>query len=80
MNNIDKATEYLESLPDEMLLEIVEDLKLDQVPEGSILRTVVRAVYGDTTIFVLQCQQLLWPLLEVISYRFKVYSPHIIKN
>lgn len=66
-------------MSDDELAKIVEELQKEFVPEDSILRSVVSDLFGPVTIFVLQCQQLLWPLLVVTSNRMRSYSPHIQK-
>lgn len=70
----------LQKLSDEQLMSLVEDFKKPSIPEDSLVREIVKEHFGEINILVLQMNQLLWPLIEVISERFKSYSPHIQKN
>lgn len=69
-----KVNEYVQSLSDAEIIELVEDMKLSHIPHDSIVRRTVRNIFGQEDILILQMNQLIWPLLEVATERMQCYS------
>ena len=65
--------ENLESLSDKELLQLINEIKLTVIPENALVRKILLDSFGEINILVLQIQQLLWPLLEIISERLNAY-------
>ena len=74
-----KVNNILKNLSDDKLLVLVEEIKNPVFPEDALIRKVILDAFGEINILALQINELLWPLLEVISERFKCDSPHIQK-
>lgn len=71
--------EIIEQLSDAELKQLIEEYKMDSVPDDALVRKIVPQVFGETNILVIQMQQLIWSILEVVSERMVSYSPHIIR-
>ncbi len=74
------AKKYLEKLRDKDLRIICEEMQQPTYPDDSLVRKVIQDVYGkQEPIFVLQLQNLMWPLLQVTMERMIAYSPCVEK-
>ena len=67
-----KAKEYLQQLSTDILLQYVEEMKKSSHSEKSPLRKVVNKIWKDDVgIYMLRVQELLWPLLDILSERIE---------
>jgi len=65
------AKDVISKLTNDELLILVEEFKQITIPEESLTRKVVLEVFGKIDILVLQMNQLIWPILEVVTERLK---------
>lgn len=73
-NNLPKAKEYFENMSDAELIAIKHEMEKSSFTEDSIIHKVIIDIFGKEDILVLQINQLLWPLLQVITDRLIAYS------
>jgi hypothetical protein len=73
------ALEVIQKLSDKELKQLIEEYKSSNIPEDALIRKVVLEIFGEINIFVLQMNELLWPILDTVSERMFAYSPHIQK-
>jgi hypothetical protein len=69
-----KVINYMESLSNKELSDLIDELSNDSYDENSLIRKAVVECFGEENILVLQVNQLLFPLLKEINDRFKSIS------